>query len=146
MIALKIRILDHDRAVVPTYGTEHSAGLDLYSPEFFVLEMGQTRLLHMGFSMEIPEGNYGMMGPRSGWAIKKGLIVKNAPAIIDSDYRGELIVAVMHIERNGEAIEVQKGDRIAQIAIVPYTRVVVDVSEELSETARGEGGLGSTGT
>lgn len=132
-----------ESAILPTYGTEFSAGLDLYTPVDVFIAPNQTVIVDSGIAMEIPETHYGLMGPRSGWAIKKGLIVKNAPAIIDSDYRGELKIALLNISY--VPISIEAGERIAQIAIVPYTRVQVQEVEELSSTIRGEGGLGSTG-
>ena len=136
-------VREDNSAILPTYGTEFSAGLDLYTPVDLFITPNETVIVDSKISLEIPEGHYGLMGPRSGWAIKRGLIVKNAPAIIDCDYRGTLKVALLNI--SFVPISVLAGDRIAQIAIVPYTRVQVQEVEKLSDTVRGSGGLGSTG-
>lgn len=141
---LKIKRL-RESAILPTYGTEHSAGLDLYVPKGIYKSIlpGETYILKSGIAMEIPEGYFGQMGPRSGIAIRKGLIVKNAPAIIDSDYRGELMIALLNVSK--DPVYIEQTDRVAQIAIVPYEKVRVIDSEDLTDTIRGSRGLGSTG-
>lgn len=142
-MVLKIKQMTVDFEKVPTYGSIGSAGLDLYAPYDVLIYAQTTRLIGLGFAVEIPEGYFGMIVPRSGSAIKHGLLVKNSPAIIDSDYRGEVLVALWntgHIEK-----EILTGDRIAQMLILPYVKVTVEEVDELLTTVRGEGGIGSTG-
>ena len=143
---MKVRIkkLD-DRAVVPTYGTEHSAGADLYNMEgnTVVIEPHTTVLVKTGLAVEIPEGYCGLIFARSGLATKRGLAPANKVGVIDADYRGECMVA-LHNHCDTPAT-VEGGERIAQLAIVPFLKAEFELSEELSDTVRGEGGFGSTG-
>ena len=144
-VGLKIKKLN-DNATVPTYGSEFSAGADLYACEEseVVIGAGETKLIHTGLAMAIPEGLVGLIYARSGLASKKGLAPANKVGVIDSDYRGEIMVALHN--HSGEVRVVESGERIAQIVFTPYFGADFLLSEELDETVRGEGGFGSTGT
>ncbi len=132
-------------ATAPHYGTEYSAGADLYAclKNAIVIEPGTTEFVNTGLAMEIPEGLVGLIYARSGLACKKGLAPANKVGVIDSDYRGEIIVA-LHNHSKQELV-VKSGDRIAQMVITPYIYGDFDEAAELEETVRGEGGFGSTG-
>lgn len=144
---MKIRIKKLDeRAVVPTYGTEYSAGADLYNMEGETVTVAPhtTVLIHTGIAAEIPEGYCGLIFARSGLATKRGLAPANKVGVIDADYRGEIMVS-MH-NHTDTAAEVEGGERIAQLAIVPFLKAEFELADELSDTVRGTGGFGSTGT
>ena len=132
-----------DSAVLPKYGTEFSAGADLVNAgDSVVVEAGKTVIVHTGIAMEIPVGYVGLVHARSGMATKRGLAPANKVGVIDSDYRGEIMVA-LHNHGN-EAQTVESGERVAQIIIAPY--VTADFVEgDLDDTVRGDGGFGSTG-
>ena len=133
-----------ENATVPTYGTEFSAGADLYNLDTPVtIEPHATVLIHTGIAMEIPEGYCGLIFARSGLASKRGLAPANKVGVVDADYRGEIMVA-LHNHTNAPAT-VDAGERVAQIAIVPFLKCEFDVVDELSDTVRGTGGFGSTG-
>lgn len=133
-------------AVVPTYGSEFAAGADLYACEGEEISIapGETRLVHTGIAMEIPEGLVGLVYARSGLASKRGLAPANKVGVIDSDYRGEIMVALHN--HGDKAQTVADGERIAQIVFTPYHTAQFSVVDELSDTVRGVGGFGSTGT
>lgn len=135
----------NDRAVVPTYGSPFSAGGDLYSAEEseVVIGPGKTAMIGTGLAMEIPEGYVGLIYARSGLATKRGLAPANKVGVIDSDYRGEIKVALYNQSDAPQAVAV--GERIAQIVIAPFLHAEYEVKETLSDTERGEGGFGSTG-
>ena len=139
--ALKLK----EAAVVPAYGTDYSAGADLYSGEddITIIAPGTTVLVHTGIVLEIPEGLCGLIFARSGLATKQDLAPANMVGVIDSDYRGEIMVALKNYGR--EVRFVKPGDRIAQIVFVPYFKGVFEIADELSDTERGAGGFGSTG-
>lgn len=141
---VKIKLLD-ERATVPTYGTEYAAGADLYnlSGKEVKIPSHATVLIHTGISAEIPEGYCGLIFARSGLATKRGLAPANKVGVIDSDYRGEIMVALHN--HTGEDATVEGGERVAQLAIVPYLKAEFECADELCETARGSGGFGSTG-
>ena len=132
-------------AVIPTYGTEFAAGADLYAcmDETVEIKPGETQFIHTGIALEIPDGLVGLVYARSGMACKKGVAPANKVGVIDSDYRGEIIVALHN--HSGEDRRVYNGDRIAQIIIAPYVHADFEEASELSPTGRGEGGFGSTG-
>lgn len=136
----------NDKAVVPSYGTEFSAGADLYAllQESAVIEPGDTLLVHTGIAMEIPEGYAGLIYARSGLATKKGLAPANKVGVIDADYRGEIMVPLHNHSKKAAAIE--NGERIAQIVITPFLTAEFVETESLDDTERGTGGFGSTGT
>ncbi len=144
-ISMNIKKLD-DKAILPTYGSEWAAGADLYACENAEIKLapGETRLIHTGLALEIPEGLVGLVYARSGLASKRGLAPANKVGVIDCDYRGEVMVAL----HNHSTVEqsVAPGERIAQIVFAPYYAAEFTVVEELSDTVRGTGGFGSTGT
>ena len=133
-------------AIVPTYGTEFSAGADLSSgmTEPVIINAGTTEFIKTGIAMEIPEGLVGLVYARSGMACKKGLAPANKVGVIDSDYRGEIIVALHN--HSDKPVTIEPKDRIAQIVLAPYITASFNEVEELDDTERGEGGFGSTGT
>lgn len=133
-------------AVVPQYGTAYAAGADLYAcmEEAVSIQPGETAFIHTGIAMEIPEGLVGLVYARSGLACKKGLAPANKVGVIDSDYRGEIMVALHN--HSAEVILVEPGERISQMVIAPYIFAEYHEVEELIESVRGEGGFGSTGT
>lgn len=143
---LKIKKLSPN-AILPTYGSAGAAGADLYAlPEGdpIVIAPGQTAFIHTGLSMAIPEGYVGLNFARSGLAAKRGLAPANKVGVIDSDYRGELMVALHNHGDTPQTIE--PGDRVAQFVIVPVITARFTEVDSLDETERGSGGFGSTGT
>ncbi|MBP5530357.1 MAG: dUTP diphosphatase [Lachnospiraceae bacterium] len=145
---MKVRIKKlSENAVVPTYGTDYAAGADLYAclDEKILIAPHETKMVGTGIAMEIPDGYVGLVFARSGLACKKGLAPANKVGVIDSDYRGEIKVALHNHNGSGDALEIENGERIAQIAIVPYLKADFEIAESLEETERGEGGFGSTG-
>lgn len=135
----------NENAVTPTYGSEFSAGADLYalSDEPIVIAPHETVLVHTGVAMEIPTGYVGLVFARSGLATKRALAPANKVGVIDSDYRGEIMVALHN--HGSEPKTVENGERIAQLVLVPYISADFNEVDELSDTVRGEGGFGSTG-
>ncbi len=135
-----------ENAAVPTYGTQYSAGADLCSAETepIAIAPGETRLVHTGLAFEIPEGCVGLIFARSGLATKRGLAPANKVGVIDSDYRGEVMVSLFN--QSAETQTVEYGERVAQMVIMPFVKACFEVSDELSDTVRGSGGFGSTGT
>ena len=135
----------NDNAIIPTYGTEYAAGADLYAciEENISFAPGETKLIKTGIAMEVPIGYAGLIYARSGLASKKGLAPANKVGVVDSDYRGEIMVA-LHNHSNEER-EIEPKERIAQFVITPYLKANFDEVDELDETVRGEGGFGSTG-
>lgn len=132
-------------ATVPTMGSKFAAGADLYSAEDadVVIEPSETKFIGTGLAMEIPEGYVGLVYARSGLACKRGLAPANKVGVVDSDYRGEIKVALHNHGKESQTVE--KGERIAQMVIAPYLSVNYEEADALSETERGEGGFGSTG-
>lgn len=142
----KVRFKKLDkRARVPQYGTEFAAGADLYAcmDEPVTIQPGATEFVHTGIAMEIPAGLVGLVYARSGLACKKGLAPANKVGVIDSDYRGEIMVALYNHSK--EDIIVADGERVAQMVIAPYIYAEYEEAEDLEDTIRGEGGFGSTG-
>lgn len=136
----------NENAVVPTYGSQFAAGADLYActnGETVTFESGETKLIKTGLAMEIPEGYAGLIYARSGIANKRGLAPSNKVGVVDSDYRGEIMVS-LHNHSN-ETQSIADGERIAQMVITPFLKVEYTEVDEISETVRGEGGFGSTG-
>ena len=142
---VKIKKLN-SKAMQPTYGSEYSAGADLYAcmEETVTIQPGETVLIKTGLAMAIPEGYAGLIYARSGLATKKGLAPANKVGVVDADYRGEVMVPLHNHSR--VAVEVEHGERIAQMVITPFLTAEYMLAEELDETERGEGGFGSTGT
>ena len=135
-----------DNAQIPTQGSEWSAGWDLYAciDEPVSINPHTTVKIGTGLAFELPKYTFGGIFPRSGLATKKGLRPANTPGVCDSDYRGEYIVA---LHNDSESIQwVEPGERIAQLIVLPYVPIQFDIVDELSETDRGTGGFGSTGS
>ena len=131
---------------VPAYATEGSAGLDLRAclTEPLALDPGARSLVPTGFAVALPEGTEGQVRPRSGLAVRYGLTLLNTPGTIDSDYRGE--IKVLMINLGPEPVRLERGERIAQLVIAPVLQGEPREVAELSETRRGAGGFGHTGT
>ena len=130
-------------AVLPSYAHPGDAGMDVRSVEEFVLDPGCRRLVRTGLVMVLPPGFEAQVRPRSGLALKNGVIVLNSPGTIDEGYRGE--VGVILANFGAEPFKVEKGAKIAQIVIAPCTRAEIEETSETGDTERGEGGFGSTG-
>ena len=141
---IPVKIL-RPNAVIPTYGTEFSAGADLYAclDAPVIIAPGQTALIPLGFAMALPEGYAGFVFARSGLATKRDLAPANKVGIIDADYRGECMVPLHNHGQSPQSVE--HGERIAQMAILPYLAGEFFETDKLSDTERGEGGFGSTG-
>lgn len=147
MMTTKIHFKKLDqKAQTPQYGTEFAAGADLYAcmNEPLTIVSGGTEFVHTGLAVEIPEGLVGLVYARSGLACKKGLAPANKVGVIDSDYRGEIMVALHN--HSSEDITIETGERVAQMVIAPYVFARYEEVQELEETVRGDGGFGSTGT
>ncbi len=142
---LKIQKLNPN-ATLPTYGSSDAAGADLYAcvDTEKTIAPGETLLVPTGIAMAIPTGYVGLIFARSGLACKRDLAPANKVGVIDSDYRGEIMVALHNHGKQDRTIE--PAERIAQIAILPVTQPTFELSESLDETQRGQGGFGSTGT
>lgn len=134
-----------ENAIVPTYGTEFSAGADLYACIDGQVEIlpSETKLIKTGLAMEIPTGFVGLIYARSGLASKRGLAPANKVGVVDSDYRGEVMVALHNHSDKVQTIDA--GERIAQMVIAPYLKVEFEEVDILEDTVRGAGGFGSTG-
>ncbi|WP_309752448.1 dUTP diphosphatase [Novosphingobium sp.] len=128
---------------LPAYATPGAAGMDVVSAEDVTLAPGARHAVATGLAMAIPHGFELQVRPRSGLALKHGITVPNTPGTIDSDYRGELKVIL--INHGTAPFEIRRGDRVAQLVLAPVTRAAWLAVDELDETARGEGGFGSTG-
>ena len=135
-----------ERAVEPHYGSSAAAGADLYAvmDAPLTLAPGETTLVHTGLAVEIPAGFVGLVCARSGLATKRGLAPANKVGVIDADYRGEIMVALHN--HSGAAQTIGHGERIAQLVLVPYLTAVYEPADSLTDTARGAGGFGSTGS
>ena len=136
----------HPNAKLPTYGSAFAAGADLYAclDEKIVIHPGESVFVPTGLAMEIPKGYAGLIYARSGLASKKGLAPANKVGVIDSDYRGEIVV-VLH-NHGHQPRTVEPGERIAQLVITPVLTPVYEEAKELSSSNRGAGGFGSTGS
>lgn len=136
----------NDKAILPTYGSEFAAGADLYAciEEDLTVNPHETVLVPTGLAVELPLGFAGLIYARSGLATKKGLAPANKVGVVDCDYRGEVKVALHN--HSSVPQTVVAGERIAQLVITPYLTAEFVESDELSETVRGAGGFGSTGT
>ena len=134
-----------ENAKIPTYGSEYSAGADIYALTDKDIEIvpNETKIIHSGIAFEIPDGYVGLVFARSGLATKSGLAPANKVGVIDSDYRGELMVPLYN--QSTETQVVSNGDRIAQIVFTPYLKADFFEDDNLSNTERGLGGFGSTG-
>ncbi|CAG5087165.1 dUTP diphosphatase [Parvicella tangerina] len=142
---MNVQIVNNSKHPTPHYATDQSAGMDLRAniDEPITLKPLERRLIPTGLHIALPDGFEAQVRPRSGLAYKKGLTVLNAPGTIDADYRGD--IGVILINLSSEDFIVEDGERIAQLVVAPYTKVAWNEVAELDETARGEGGFGSTG-
>ena len=140
---IKVKKLN-ENAVLPTYGSDFAAGADLYAciAESVEIAPGETKMIGTGLAMEIPEGYMGLIFARSGIASKRGLAPANKVGVVDSDYRGEFMVALHNHSNQPASVDV--GERIAQLVITPYMTACFEVADELSETGRNTGGFGTT--
>ena len=144
MIDIKLFRLAHGEGLpLPRYASEDAVGLDVTAAEELTLEPGQRHAVATGFAIEIPRGYEVQVRPRSGLAMKHGITCLNTPGTIDSDYRGEVKVILVNLGH--EPFEIRRGERIAQLVPAPVLRANFVEAEQLGETARGEGGFGSTG-
>ncbi|GAV31341.1 deoxyuridine 5'-triphosphate nucleotidohydrolase [Coriobacteriaceae bacterium EMTCatB1] len=140
---LRIKRLDPDLPL-PRYAHEGDAGLDLFAAADVTLAPFERALVPTGIAVAIPEGYAGFVQPRSGLAIRLGLGLVNSPGLIDSHYRGEIKVVAVNLDPT-EPITIKRGDKVAQLVIQQVARVRLVETDELDQTARGEGGFGSTG-
>ena len=136
----------NDKAIIPSYGSEYAAGADLYACVEGEVEIKPhtTVVVPTGIAIELPEGFAGLIYARSGLATKKGLAPANKVGVVDCDYRGEVKVALHNHSEIAQTISA--GERIAQLVITPYLTAKFVECDSLSETVRGAGGFGSTGT
>lgn len=143
---MKVKIINKSKNPLPEYATPLSAGLDLRadidSP--IIIQPLERVMIPTGLSIELPAGTEAQVRPRSGLAAKQGITVLNTPGTIDADYRGEIKVILVNL--SNEAQTIQASDRIAQMILAKHERFDWEQSEQLSETERGAGGFGSTGT
>lgn len=144
---LQIKQLDHGNDLsLPTYATEQSAGMDLRAANHddITIKPGTTSLIPTGLAIALPNGYEAQIRPRSGLALKHSITVLNTPGTIDADYRGE--IGIILINHGSEDFTITRGMRVAQMIISKYTQAKISLVSELSETTRGSGGFGSTGT
>jgi dUTP pyrophosphatase len=142
---MQIKIVNKSNNPLPSYATEHSAGMDLraFVSETIVLKPMERRIIPTGLYIELPEGFEAQIRPRSGLAIKSGITCLNTPGTIDADYRGE--IGVILINLSNQDFIIANGERICQMVINKYDKASFVQVTDLSETARGEGGFGHTG-
>lgn len=140
---LKVRLMIAG-ATLPTRAHPGDAGLDLHAAEPAVIGAGERAAVGTGIAIEVPDGHAGLVLPRSGNALRHGIALVNAPGLIDSGYRGEIRVLLLNTDRERD-FELDPGDRIAQLLVVPFATVEPVEAVELSESERGVGGFGSSG-
>ena len=145
MTKIQIKKLSNE-VLTPKYETSGSSGMDIaaYIERDIIINPGEKALIPTGFSLSVPRGYEVQIRPRSGLAAKKGVTVLNTPGTIDSDYRGEIKVILINLSK--DEFSVKNGERIAQMVVCPIKQVIVEEVKELTETIRGIGGFGSTGT
>jgi dUTP pyrophosphatase len=143
-VSLRVARLD-TRARLPTRAHPGDAGLDLYALESAALEPGERASIATGIAVEIPPGHAGLVLPRSGLASRHGISIVNAPGLIDSDYRGEVRVLLLNTDRE-HRFELAAGDRVAQLVVVAVEIGELVEVQDLSQTVRGAGGFGSSGS
>lgn len=144
MESIRVKILK-EGAKLPTYGTAEAAGADLYAclGEAVIIAPGETVFVPTGIALEVPKGCAGLIYARSGLACKRGLAPANKVGVVDSDYRGEIIVA---LHNHGAVPQmVENGERVAQFIITPVLTPAYEMAEELTNTVRDQAGFGSTG-
>lgn len=144
MADLIVKRLD-DALPLPAYAQPGDAGLDLYSTTDLTLKPGQRAAVGCGIAIVVPDGHCALTTPRSGLALRQGLSIVNSPGVIDSGYRGEVKVILVNIDPS-EEITIERGDRIAQLLVVPVAAVRIVEAADLPSSERGAGGFGSTGT
>lgn len=144
MNTVRVKIL-RDGAKLPTYGSALAAGADLYAclDAAVTIAPGETAFISTGIALEVPVGCAGLIYARSGMACKRGLAPANKVGVVDSDYRGEIMVALHN--HGSESQSVENGERVAQFVITPVLTPAYEAAEELTDTARNQGGFGSTG-
>jgi len=142
-VSLRVRRL-HPLAVLPTRAYDGDAGFDLRALEPATLTPGERATGRTGLALELPEGHAGLVLPRSGLAARHGITLANAPGLIDAGYRGELQVLLLNTDPEAP-FAIAPGDRIAQLVLVRVETPEVEETEELSASARGLGGFGSSG-
>ena len=142
---IEIKIINRSKNPLPQYQTQHSAGVDLSAniDEEVEIKPLERKIIGTGLFIEIPEGFEAQIRPRSGLAAKSGITIINTPGTIDADYRGEIKVCLVNL--SNEIYTIKNGDRIAQMIFARYEKVQFILSENLSDTPRGEGGYGHTG-
>jgi dUTP pyrophosphatase len=145
-MSVVIEIINQSKHPLPKYETEGSAGMDLraHIAEPITLKPMERKLIPTGLFIALPDGYEAQIRPRSGLSFKRGLTLVNAVGTIDSDYRGELMVPIINLSTEDQMIE--DGERMAQMVIARYERAIFTSVETLSETQRGEGGFGHSGT
>ncbi|MBO5312328.1 MAG: dUTP diphosphatase [Clostridia bacterium] len=136
----------NENAIIPTYGSEYAGGADLYAciEETVTIQPHETKLIKTGIAIELPVGYVALIYARSGLATKRGLAPANKVGVVDCDYRGEIMVALHNHSPKAQSIDC--GERIAQMVITPYITAEFEETDTLSDTVRGKGGFGSTGT
>lgn len=154
---MRLNVKLTDGAPLPRHAKKGDAGLDLTTREAVTLLPGETKMVGTGVSVEIPDGYFGLIAPRSGMASKRGVTLANTPSVIDSGYRGEIKLALHSInppfeyqygrwqEMYNTYVEVEAGERVAQMVLIPYAECECVEVDELSETERGDSGFGSSG-
>lgn len=143
---LPVKVINQSKHALPSYQTEHSAGMDLRAnlEAPVTLKPLQRALIPTGLFIELPEGHEAQIRPRSGLAYKHGISIVNSPGTIDADYRGEIKVLLVNL--SDQDFVVEDGERVAQMVVARYERVTWAEAEVLTDTERGAGGYGSTGT
>jgi dUTP pyrophosphatase len=143
---LPVNVINQSKHVLPSYQTEHSAGMDLRAnlEAPVTLKPLQRALIPTGLFIALPEGHEAQIRPRSGLAYKHGISIVNSPGTIDADYRGEIKVLLVNL--SDQDFVVEDGERVAQMVVARYERVEWSEAEALTDTERGAGGYGSTGT
>ncbi|RIJ43136.1 dUTP diphosphatase [Pontibacter oryzae] len=143
---LPVNVINQSKHALPSYQTIHSAGMDLRAnlEAPITLKPLQRALIPTGIFIELPEGHEAQIRPRSGLAYKHGISIVNSPGTIDADYRGEIKVLLINL--SDQDFVVEDGERVAQMVVAKYERVAWQQAEALSDTERGAGGYGSTGT
>lgn len=141
---MKIKLLT-ETATMPTRGTENSAGLDLYVDTVKPMSIypGKTKMFSSGIAVEIPDGYWGGVFIRSGISTKRGIVLQNGVGVIDSDYRGEIMLPLYN--SGSEPQTISAHERVAQLIVIPYKKEELELAEDLNDTERGNGGFGSTG-
>jgi dUTP pyrophosphatase len=142
-MSLRVRRL-HERALLPSRAYPGDAGLDLHAVDGAVLAPGERMSVGTGLALEIPEGQAGLVLPRSGLAARHGITLVNTPGLIDAGYRGEIRILLLNTDPR-ETFEVSAGDRIAQLVLVRVEAPLIEELEELAVSERGAGGFGSSG-